>query len=490
MTKSSWFEVSKDGLANLMAGRDKGFLVLELIQNAWDQKDTTEVKVRLAKIKRGLWKLEVEDNDVEGFYDLSHAFTLYAPCRKRGDPEQRGRFNVGEKLVLALCDSAKIETTVGTVEFAGDNRHEWPEKRERGTKVTLYIRLSAEDVREIDAAIRLLIPPQHIVTKYNGDPLMIPMQIHSFEAVLPTVVDEGDGVLRRTTRKAKVELYGVPFEGGGYVYEMGIPIVKVGDRWSYNVMQKVPLTQDRENIPPAYLSQLRVATLNEAHTFLSDDDAQTEWVRQAAGDTRATAEAVTAVLDKRFGKNRVAFDPSDIEANKNAINQGYTVVYGRSLTPGEWANATKAGAILPAGQVLPSKAPPPTATMPEPKWTTAQREMADYARQLFGKLCGGNLEVVIGEGGTFAATFRSCGALGVTIGVGPKLTLFWDKLSQDWFDGKVSEAVDALLIHEFAHNDVHDHLTPEYHLAVAVLGARLKMLALDEPEFFDQWERG
>lgn len=482
----SWFDVSKQGLADLMAGRDKGFLILELIQNAWDQKGTTHVDVNLTSIKghRGLWRLEVEDNDVEGFYDLSHAFTFYAPCRKRADPLQRGRFNVGEKLVLALCRAGCIESTIGTVFFDSDGRRHTAVKRERGTKVTLEIPLSAGDVKQIENAIHLLIPPG-ITTRYNGTSLPEPIRQMVFELTLPTVIDQGDGILRRTTRKTLVEVYGA--RDGGYVYEMGIPIVQVGDKWSYNIMQKVPLTQDRENVPPAYLAQLRVAALNVGYNLLTEDDATVDWVRQAAGDKKATPEAVREVLDKRFGKKRVAFDPSDLEADKIAINQGYTVVYGRSLTPGEWANATKTNdglspAILPAGKVFPSKAPPPAYADDPPKWTTAQRQMAEYAKLLFGKLCGnGKLEVVMGQGGKFDATF--------TKGMPPRLTLFWDRLGQDWRNGWVTETVDALLIHEFAHNKVGDHLTPEYNSEIARLGAKLKTLALKSPEFFDQWER-
>ena len=57
--------------------------------------------------------LVVEDDAPEGFKDLSHAFTLFADSAKKINPEQRGRFNLGEKLVLAISDEVTIRTSKG-----------------------------------------------------------------------------------------------------------------------------------------------------------------------------------------------------------------------------------------------------------------------------------------------------------------------------------------------------------------------------------------
>ena len=48
---------------------------------------------------------------------------------------KRGQFNLGEKLVLAVCDQASISTTKGTVVFDPDQgRIEKPrQKRDRGS---------------------------------------------------------------------------------------------------------------------------------------------------------------------------------------------------------------------------------------------------------------------------------------------------------------------------------------------------------------------
>jgi hypothetical protein len=109
MTAAAWFDVDKQGLAKLMAGRHKAFVLYELLQNAWDQ-NVTEVKVSLSEVPgRAESEIVVEDDDPDGFADLAHAYTLFAESRKKANPEKRGRFNIGEKLVLALARRASMD---------------------------------------------------------------------------------------------------------------------------------------------------------------------------------------------------------------------------------------------------------------------------------------------------------------------------------------------------------------------------------------------
>ncbi len=117
----NWFEVSKKGLRELQEGKPKHFIARELIQNAWDE-DTKKCEFA-CHFSDGLAEIIVADDSPEGFRDIADAFTLFAPTYKRANPEKRGRFNIGEKQVLALCESARIETTKGTVIFDKKGRH-------------------------------------------------------------------------------------------------------------------------------------------------------------------------------------------------------------------------------------------------------------------------------------------------------------------------------------------------------------------------------
>src|SRR5437762_12841988 len=107
----NWFEVDKEGLAKILERKGKEFALFELIQNAWDEPGVTKVSASLEYRGRNRALLVVEDDAPEGFRNLSHAFTLFAESGKKSNPEQRGRFNLGEKLVLALCDEVMLQTT-------------------------------------------------------------------------------------------------------------------------------------------------------------------------------------------------------------------------------------------------------------------------------------------------------------------------------------------------------------------------------------------
>src|SRR6266496_4084091 len=142
-----WFKVDTQGLAKILERKGKEFALMELIQNAWDEPGVTKVTVSLEYRGRNKAHLVVEDDAPEGFKDLSHAFTLFAESGKKTNPEQRGRFNLGEKLVLALCDRVMIETTQGGLLFEGRRRYELRPRRTVGTRIECLIGTTREECR-------------------------------------------------------------------------------------------------------------------------------------------------------------------------------------------------------------------------------------------------------------------------------------------------------------------------------------------------------
>ncbi len=80
------------------------------------------------------YRISVEDDSPDGFRDLSQAYTLFAESYKRDDFGKRGRFNFGEKMVIACCDPVRIVSTTGTVTFTGnDAAVSQAQKRQKGT---------------------------------------------------------------------------------------------------------------------------------------------------------------------------------------------------------------------------------------------------------------------------------------------------------------------------------------------------------------------
>lgn len=479
MTKQ-WFDVSREGLGKQAEQQSKGRLIGELIQNALDEAGVTQITVNLALVPgRPLADLTVEDDSPEGFRDLSHAYTLFAESYKRDNPEQRGLYNFGEKLVLSVCESATISTTKGTIVFDADGRIEHPrQKRERGSVFQGRIKLTREEYPEVCDYLRSLLLPDNVAATFNDDRLLPRQPLRTFEASLETLVADEAGVMRPRVRKTQVGIYeALPGEVPG-LYEMGLPVVETGDKWHVNVGQKVPLNRDRDNVKPSYLQAVRIAILNAAHDLLTtDDEATAGWVKLAGADPRCSDEAIKHLIRLRFGDKVAAPDPSDIEAMKAFQAQGGTIVVG--LSKGEWSNVKRAGCVLPAGQICPTAKPysadpdaKPVDLVPEQDWTEGIQNIAAYARFLAEELMGVKLIVtVVRTTNNFAACY----------GAG-RLDLNLFRLGHKWFDQGVTEEVDRLLIHEFGHQFSSDHLSAEYHDALCRLGAKLKSLALEKPD--------
>lgn len=473
MTTKNWFDVDRKGLSKLLERRGKEFVAFELLSNAWDQ-NVTQVTVELsrAKMNSPMASLHVTDDDPEGFKNLEHAWTLFAESDKKVDAEKRGRFNLGEKLVLALCDTAAIQTTKGTVIFDREGRKVVGMARERGSQFRGLVRMTNAEIEEVIEAIGRIIPP--VQTLLNGVEIQPPKQLKEVAVTLPTEIGDAEGMLRRSRRATRITIYEPRPGEKGTLYEMGIPVVETGDKYHVNVHQKIPLNMDRDNVTPAFLSEVRTQVFNAMAMYLKTEDLQDDkWIRDAAAQEDASPEAVAKVMDLRYGEKRVIYDPSDAEANKIAVSQGYTVIHGTMMSKGEWANVKEAGLALPAGQVTPSPKPyaehgKPTDVIPREKWTFGMEFVEKFSRQSAQELLGCDILV------TFVHTTNSFGAC-----YSPgNLDFNVFRLGKAFFANAEATAegkrrLMQLLIHEFGHHYSSDHLSHEYHEALCELGSKM-----------------
>lgn len=481
--KRQWFDVDRIGLGLQAEELGKGKLIGELIQNALDEDGVSRIDITLTPITgRPLAELTVEDDSPEGFRNLSHAYTLFAESQKRGNPEQRGQFNLGEKLVIACCEAAKISTTKGTVVFDAEGRSEKRrQKRERGSIFEGRLKLTREELDGVAAYLQRLILPGSIEVTFNGQTILTRRPLKEFPATLPTMIADESGVMQQRNRKTNVAVFEVRSDETASLYEMGLPIVETGDKWHINIGQKVPLNRDRNNVTPTYLKALRTQVVNQMIDGLGDTDANQTWVRQATSDPDCSREAITKVLDLRFGEKRAAFDPHDPESNKTFVSQGGVIVYGGMLNPQEWHNAKRAGAIQPASKFCPTPKPysddpnaPRAEIIPESKWSEGMSRVAQYAKYLARELMNVKIDILmVRAGDNFLAAYCKRGA-------GAELHFNVPVLGPHWFDDL--SAVDPLLIHEFGHQYSGDHLSEEYYDALCNLGARFKQLALEKPD--------
>lgn len=489
-----WFEVDRQGLAQIVQRHGKAWVLYELIQNGWDQKSTT-VNVSLIKQTGERYAtLAVEDDDPNGFTKLSDAFTLFAPSEKKGDPTRRGRFNLGEKLVLALCDTAEITTTTGSIRFDAEGRHHLRRKRDAGSLFLGRIKMTNAEFDDCVEGIRRLIPPVGIVTTFTAEregktihrTLRRPSPLATFDAALSTEIADDEGILRPTVRKTLVEVFET--DRTGWLYEMGIPVVETGDTYDVNVGQKVPLTIDRANVRPAYLRDVRTLVLNAVHDRLSDSEqANASWVRDAVEDERADPDAIRTVVQLRFGDKAVAYDPSDREANHRAVAAGYVVVHGNSLSKEAWENVRRANVLIPAGRVMPTPKPysddpnaPLVKVISWPDMTEAQQRVITSLGNVSAALVGFKPTIrLVNTSNHFAAAYG-----------GRTLDFNLRHLGNRWFEacldgGRLTvEAVD-LLIHELGHEYCDNHLDDKYIHALTRLGGKLAVAVAENPQLLE-----
>ena len=131
--------------------------------------------------------------------------------------------------------------------------------------------MTQAELNEALATFRTVLPPPGITTMLNGREIPARHPIARAEATLATEIADAHGFLRPTKRATVIEIFEPQVGETAALYEMGIPVVETGDRYHVNVLQKVPLNADRDNVPPAFLRDVRALVLNEMATDLTGE---------------------------------------------------------------------------------------------------------------------------------------------------------------------------------------------------------------------------
>jgi len=474
----NWFAADKEGLSRLMKRRGLAWALYEVVQNGLDQNvSRVDVELRTIPGVPQAW-LTCEDDDPEGFENLALAWTLFADTGKRSDPTKAGRFTMGEKMVLALAMEAKIATTTGTVIFDPSGRKVTKAKREKGSRIEVRLPMTRAEFDEVARAAMRVIPREGVTLTFNGEQVPHRKPVKTFECDLQTEFTDEEKFLRRTKRKTKVTVF-APLPGEEpSLYELGLPVVPFdgGEPWHVYIHQRVPLNADRDNVTPAYLQTIRVLLANEMRDALKKEHVDQLWLNAATEDDRIDSEAVNTVLDHRFGKKRAIFDPTDPEANKQLMNEGFAIIHGGSLSKGQWANVKGANLATPSGQIRPSGVHyspdgDPERLVPEDQWTNGMRAIVEMSKDLAEVLIGKTIHVKLVNEPTALPHAAWYGNGVLTFNVG--------RLGKAWFnEAPPGPKHLELILHELAHDKVKDHLTKEFadevgRLAVKLLGKLL-----------------
>ena len=434
------FAVSADGLRQLHAGRAPWALVKELIQNAWDEApEATVCDVTIAAGADGTTVVAVED-DGPGFANISDAWTLMAETPKRGDPTKRGRFNIGEKEIIAVALAARIETAGMTVTFPPEGgRTAAANRRKRGTRVTVTMPWSEDEAAELRNRLRLFRPTDCRL-RIDGEEIARRQPLASRETTLRTLIQHGPGLpMTDTRRKTTIDILERANPDESWIYELGIPIQTTTLPFDVDVHQKVPMPPNRNTVSAGYLQAVMTETLNAMHERLPEESFSDGWVRSAVEDERVEDAAVASVKNNRYGAKAVLWS-SDTDANMRAAEAGYQVIHPKAMSRKERevmvARAGLESAKKTFGRAPEARRPADT--------NQVRRAFAQWVRAI-GKVLGMRPKVryVSAPEATFVA---ACS----TSRKQPEVVINTSFCSDGWLAERGPEQL-KLIIHELAH---------------------------------------
>ena len=385
ITSNGRFAVSESGMRELNSNREPWDLVKELIQNAWDESPyATECRVTVEPQSESNATLVTVQDNGRGFSDIADAYTLMGHTSKRLDPTKRGRFNIGEKDVISVAIEAELETVGHTVSFPRTgSRDVTANSREEGTVARVLMPWNELQSDELITRLRCFRPPNNCRLFVNElEVLPRPATIRS--VTLQTVAQNEPNEPMRI-RQRRTEIHFVePADPSGErrIYEMGIPVQDISCPWDVDVMQRIPMSQQRDIISEAYLDRIYAEALNENHKKLERDEFSSQWVKRAIEHSAIKADAVKSAVAGRHGPKTV-FATLDQEANRRAGEAGYAVVDPGSLSPPERKVYRKHAGVKYSCGIFPTPPPPRSDHEPEPgsneerfaEWVT---EMAGY----------------------------------------------------------------------------------------------------------------
>jgi len=478
-------QVDSDGFRKRVAWRGPFGALSELISNALDER-ITRCDVTFEHVSQQTYVIRVEDDSPDGFRNLEESYTLYADSYKANTPSLRGRFNVGEKVAIILCDEARIESTTGTVIFKKNDVSRSPKRRDRGTTFEGTIRCTREQFEDACRQVKTIIPPENICLTFNGEPLRRPMKLASVEASLPTIATNPEGELIRTVRTTTIDVYERrEGEASGAVYELGIPVVDVEHPHLLDVRQKVPLSVDRNSVTPGYYRKLCGAVLDGTYDKLTEEQARSKGITEGiAGATKN--EAVQAVMAKLHGEQRFVPDPTNREATGELTARGYVSVPPNAYDRETWSRIREAKAVPSGSELMPKRSVPPI-PLPEKDMNEGMKHVAALSQFICKQVLGKKLRVLFSNNRNVTCSAQ-CGPVhGDPTAV--ELVFHVPILGEEWFS--VTPAICQknldLIFHELGHHKGDEDCTREFADQVTFVASSVSVTMLTHPELFEKY---
>ena len=471
-------EVDTNGFRKRVAWRGPLGVLTELISNALDE-NITYCDVVFEHVEQQTYRIRVEDDSTEGFRNLDESYTLYADSYKAGILDKRGRFNVGEKIAIVLCDEAKIESTTGTRIFSEKQVKRSPKKRDKGTVFEGTIRCTRAQFDEACAQVVKIIPPENIRLTFNGAQINRPRQVALVSATLPTIGLNDEGDMYKTAAKTDIVIYEPSARSSGAIYELGVPVVDVDHPFIMDVRQKVPLSQDRNNVTPGYYRKLCGAVLDATANLLTEEQVRSKGITEGIAAAQSD-EAVKAVMEKKHGAGAYVPDPGNREANGELFARGQHPVNPGTYDRDTWDRIRGAKALPSASDLIPRRSVPPEPYRGEV--TRGMQQVAALAKLICKEVLHKSLTVTF-SGNENVTCSAQCGPEGAET---VHLTFHVKILGESWFSESpvLSRENLDLIYHELGHHSGAQDCTRDHCNQVTFVAASVSVLLQTKPELF------
>lgn len=323
-----WFEIADDGWRRLSASRPLGRLLLEALQNAFDER-AGRINVSLSSRE-----IVVEDDALAGIADERLVYTVFL-SDKPDDPRRRGRMGRGLKELIAAMESAVVETAGTTIEFGERGRTSRPNQRTRGTRLSLRRAFDAAELEEAKALLRACIPPPGTSLRVDGRPVRRPRSVLVLSSChLETVVVEA-GVERAAMASTTLSVYAPRRGEPAYLFEMGLPVEAWNVPWHVDVAQRVPLGEGRDSVPERYELAVKAALLEAMiHNYLDGRDLRADWVHEVLASWPLSTSLLDAYVSRVLPRGSVLGGTR--RANDRARQLGAHIVDAKAISHGAY----------------------------------------------------------------------------------------------------------------------------------------------------------
>tara|TARA_R110000824_G_scaffold53298_1_gene147665 strand:- start:7883 stop:9082 length:1200 start_codon:yes stop_codon:yes gene_type:complete len=346
MNSSDLFGVDPIGLKELIGGAEEWRHAVEIVANVFDEykgyvdgrKRPTYCKVTFTKVGRKNAELTVTD-DGAGFDEISDVWTFFRSTSKRSSSQVSGRFNAGEKHLLAVAHSAVVVSNGHNVVFADGKRKHTKTSPIDGTVITVSLKWNFETFNKALEQLKSLIAPEGLEYTVNGERVLNgDNPLGTVRASLPTVIlSDVDGMiaLRKSTRKCDVTILKVDDVQEAWLYELGVPVCELSQEFPYslNVGQKIPLPISRDVVDKKYVDRLIGEVIQAAPDILNTEHSEAEFLKPALEFVQDEG-AVVEVANRVFG-DQVRWS-SNVKSNGMASVQGVGIIpskkFGKKFT--------------------------------------------------------------------------------------------------------------------------------------------------------------